>query len=144
MAFDSLDDLNHTFAGIFMAKQQLAHGVMRFINYYNNFGTPLFGDVLTNPFAIHAIPYYFTDVYNYPLVLTINRFVLCIFTLTLLFLFYRTFSLSIFSSIAASVAVFLNFSRIKKDEFGFMDVDFLASSKKLLLTYNPLNFSWLF
>lgn len=109
MAFDSTDDLNHTFTGLNMANKLLRSGVMPYFNYYNNFGTPLMGDALTYPFAIQALPYYFTDFNHYPLVSTLNRFVLCFATLTALLVFYRTFSLSIFASAMAAICVFFNF-----------------------------------
>lgn len=109
MAYDPSDDLNHTFTGLAMAKKMFANGNMPYFNYYNNFGTPLMGDALTYPFALQAIPYYFTDIVNYPLVSTINRFVLCVATLTALLMFYRTFQLSIFASAMAAMCVFFNF-----------------------------------
>lgn len=109
MAFDASDDLNHTFTGLHFAKQLLAKGAMPYFNYYNNFGTPLMGDALTYPFALQALPFYFTDISNYPLVATVNKFVLCVATLTALLAFYRTFNLSVFASAMAAMCVFFNF-----------------------------------
>jgi hypothetical protein len=109
MAFDASDDLNHTFVGMSMAKKMLADGAMPYFNFYNNFGTPLMGDAVTYPFAIQAVPYYLTDINHYPLVMTINRFVLCCATLTALLVFYRTFNISIFASAIGAMCVFFNF-----------------------------------
>jgi hypothetical protein len=109
MAYDSSDDLNHTFTGLFTAKKLLSNGAMPYFNFYNNFGTPLMGDAVTYPFAIQALPFYFTDINNYPLVATVNKFVLCFATLTSLLLFYRTFNISIFASAIAAICVFFNF-----------------------------------
>lgn len=109
MAFDSSDDVNHTFTGLYMAKQLLSNGAMPYFNFYNNFGTPLMGDAVTYPFAIQAVPFYFADFVNYPLVATINKFVLCFATLCSLLVFYRTFNLSIFASAISAMCVFFNF-----------------------------------
>lgn len=108
-AFDVTDDLNHTFTGLHTAKSMLRAGSIPFFNYYNNFGTPLMGDALTYPFAFQAIPYYLTNFEQYPLVATIVKFILCFATLSILTIFYRTFSIPIFASAVASIAVFFNF-----------------------------------
>lgn len=108
-AYDTNDDINHTFTGLYSAKLLLKSGAMPFINYYNNFGTPLMGDALTHPFALQSIPYYLADIEQYPLVATINKFVLCFLTLTALLIYYRTFNFSIFTSSATAICVFFNF-----------------------------------
>ena len=108
-AYDTNDDINHNFTGLYMAKQLLKDGAMPFFNYYNNFGTPLMGDALTYPFALQAIPYYLADINYYPLVATINKFVLCFLTLTALLIYYRMYSFSIFTSTATAICVFFNF-----------------------------------
>lgn len=108
-AYDTNDDMNHNFTGLYMAKQLLKDGAMPFFNYYNNFGTPLMGDALTYPFALQAIPYYLADINHYPLVATINKFVLCFLTLTALLIYYRMYNFSIFTSTATAICVFFNF-----------------------------------
>ncbi|MCA9408792.1 MAG: glycosyltransferase family 39 protein [Candidatus Omnitrophica bacterium] len=102
MAFDATDDANHTFVNLFIARQSLSAGEIPLINFWNNFGTPILGDVLTYPWALHAQTYWFFPA---DVAMAINRFLLAGATTLLLILYFRRSM----SNLAAGVGAVLAF-----------------------------------
>ena len=103
-AFDSNDDVNHTFVNLKASQDIMQHGSIPEINLYNNFGTPIIGDALTFPFSIQSITYWLLPNY---LAMTVNRAIIAFLTIIFLFLFFRTF-LSPLSAMFSSLLVFLS------------------------------------
>lgn len=103
-AFDTNDDVNHTFVNLKAAQDILRQGALPNINLYNNFGTPLLGDALTFPFSLQSITYWFLPDHQ---AMTINRGVISFLTIIFLFLFLRQF-LSQLSSLVCSLLVFFS------------------------------------
>jgi len=101
-AFDSNDDVNHTFVNLKAAQDIMRQGEIPEINLFNNFGTPIIGDALTFPYSLQSITYWFLPNY---LAMTINRALIAFLTIIFIFLFLRTF-LSPLSSIISTVIVF--------------------------------------
>jgi len=109
-AYDANDEVAHTFTEIPLVWRMIREGYMPFINLSNNFGTPLIGDPVINPFALQAITYLILPGY---LAATINRFLFIAGTASLLTYFYRrhfNFSRLISSICATLVAVSPNFN----------------------------------
>jgi len=102
-AFETNDEVAHTFLEIPLAWSMIGKGTLPLINFFNNFGTPLIGDPVVNPFALHSIPYLFLS----PLVAaTLNRFLAISLTIALLTFFYhRYFLLSLLASSIAAIWV---------------------------------------
>jgi len=89
-AFDVNDDANHTFVNLEQWRRILAQGEWPMMNVYNNFGTPLLGDVITYPLSPLAITHALVPG---PVAMTINRGLMGLLSLFLLFIFYhRRFS----------------------------------------------------
>lgn len=103
-AFDVADDANHTFPNLFVARQALRAGVVPEINFFNNFGSPLLGDALTYPFALHSATYW---VFDGPVAMTINRFLFAALTLFLGFSYFRR-RVSYRSSLVCTALVFFS------------------------------------
>lgn len=97
--FETNDEVSHTFLEIPRAWKILGEGMLPLMNFFNNFGTPLIGDPVVNPFALHTIPYLLLSA---PAASTLNRFLAISLTISILTLFYRRyFSRSL---LAASVS----------------------------------------
>lgn len=103
-AFDTNDDVNHTFVNLKAARDILRQGELPSINLYNNFGTPLLGDALTFPFALQSITYGFLPD---PVAMTVNRAVIGFFAIVVLFLLLRQF-LSSLAAMVCSLVVFFS------------------------------------
>ncbi|MDP3013568.1 MAG: hypothetical protein Q8M92_04950, partial [Candidatus Subteraquimicrobiales bacterium] len=102
-SFDCNDEVAHTFTEIPLIWDILFKGDIPFINFFNNFGTPVIGDPVINPFALHAITYL---IFDGPLAATINKFFIITISILVLFFYYRKyFSSGI--SIICSVMVIL-------------------------------------
>jgi len=86
LAFDSNDDANHTFINLQQWRRILSQGQWPMMNVYNNFGTPLVGDVITYPMSPLSITYAFLPG---PKAMTLNRFIIGFTTLFLLFIFFH-------------------------------------------------------
>lgn len=82
------DEPAHTFVEIPMALKAFAHGQIPKINLYNNFGTPLLGDPIVSPLALHAIPFLFLEPVQAQM---LNKVLIAFLTLVTLTLFYRFF-----------------------------------------------------
>lgn len=100
-AFDTNDDVNHTFVNLKAAQDIMRQGALPNINLYNNFGTPLLGDALTFPFSLQSITYWFLPDHQ---AMTVNRGLISFLTIIFLFLFLRQF-LSQLSSLVCSLLV---------------------------------------
>ncbi|GEM_PF-6060062 len=103
-AFDTNDDVNHTFVNLKAAQDILRQGALPNINLYNNFGTPLLGDALTFPFSLQSLTYW---VLSDPVAMTVNRAVIGFLTIIFLFLFLRQF-LSPLCAMVCSLVVFFS------------------------------------
>ncbi|MCD6038614.1 MAG: hypothetical protein K0S27_14 [Gammaproteobacteria bacterium] len=103
-AFDMNDDANHTFPNLFVARIAFKLGQLPQMNFFNNFGSPLLGDALTYPFAIHSITYWFLES---PIAMTVNRLLFACFTVYLGYMFFKRY-LKEFSSILCSFWVFFS------------------------------------
>ncbi len=102
-AFDVTDDANHTFVNLFIARANIQVGQFPLINLWNNFGTPLLGDVLSYPWSLHAQTYWF---FSPVMAMTINRFFLSALTTFFLIIYFRRL-MSEFSACVCAVLVFL-------------------------------------
>jgi hypothetical protein len=103
-AFDSNDDANHTFVNLKAARDLIINGSMPNLNLFNNFGTPLLGDALTFPFAIHSITYWFMPDYQ---AMTVNRAVISFATIVMLSLLLRRF-MSLRATLLCALMVFFS------------------------------------
>ena len=101
-SFDTNDDVNHTFVNLHATKQAISIGELPRINLFNNFGTPLIGDALTYPFAIHSLSYWFLD---YPVAMTLNRAIIAFSTTVVLSVFFRNFFSNWISIICALLVI---------------------------------------
>lgn len=86
LAFDANDDACHTFVNLKVAREALAAGKPPLMNVYNGFGTPLAGDTLTFPFALHSWTY---ALFPGPLAMTLNRFFVSLLTAWVLLFYFR-------------------------------------------------------
>jgi len=86
LAFDLNDDANHTFVNLQQWRRIISQGEWPMMNVYNNFGTPLIGDVITYPLSPLSLTY---ALLPGPQAMTINRLLISVFTLFLLFIFYH-------------------------------------------------------
>ena len=94
------DESTHTFIEVPLVQEALRDGHILKMNFFNNFGTPLLGDAVANPFALHAWTYFFFKPH---IAMVINKIILWILTFLALFLFYRRRSLSFYSSILTAL-----------------------------------------
>ena len=109
LAFDSNDEVGHTFHEVGSAWKALSEGTVCLINLFNNFGTPVIGDPIINPFAPQVISYL---IFDGPLASTINRFVFVSLSVSLLTFFYRryfSFSLLVSGICAVMLVLLPNF-----------------------------------
>lgn len=97
------DEATHTFTEIPLVQKAILDGHILKMNFFNNFGTPLLGDPVTNPFALHAISYFFFKPH---IAMITNKIVLSILTFLVLFFFYRRRNLSFYSSILTAFLTF--------------------------------------
>ncbi len=100
---EAFDESAHTYTEIPLVQKALLDGHILKMNFFNNFGTPLLGDPVTNPFALHALTYLFLKP---NIAMICNKILLSILTFLLLFLFYRRRSLSFYSSILTAFLTF--------------------------------------
>ncbi len=104
-AFENNDEVAHTFVDINLAWKMLREGSIPFMNLYNNFGTPMIGDPVTNPFALHSLSYL---VFSPHIAATINRFLMISATVSLLtFFLHKHFSVSLSVSSFCAILVAL-------------------------------------
>ncbi len=132
-AFDMNDDANHTFPNLFISRMAFKLGQIPQMNFFNNFGSPMLGDALTYPFAIHSITYWFLDN---PIAMTVNRLFFTCITVYLGYLFFKK-HLKDFSSILCSFLVF--FSAVNLWFFATYHMQLALSFEFLLLLLNQRN-----
>ena len=100
-AFEQNDEVVHTFLEMKLAWKMMREGSLPLMNLYNNFGTPMIGDPVIYPFALHSLPYL---MFSSPVAATINRFLMISLTISLLTFFSARlfYSLDIFISVSTS------------------------------------------
>ncbi len=102
-AFEQNDEVVHTFLEMKLAWKMMREGSLPLMNLYNNFGTPMIGDPVIYPFALHSLPYL---MFSSPVAATINRFLMISLTISLLtFFLHKRFSLSLLVSSACAIVV---------------------------------------
>src|SRR3990170_2637532 len=97
---DLNDESSHTFVEIPMVHDALMDGHILKMNLFNNFGTPLLGDPISSPFALHSITYLFFKPH---IALLINKTLLSFLSVLVLFFFYRRRNFSHFSAMVTSL-----------------------------------------
>ncbi|PWU09738.1 MAG: hypothetical protein C5B50_26765 [Verrucomicrobia bacterium] len=100
---DNGDEPAETFIEVPMAQHCLASGDILKINLFNNFGTPLLGDPVAYPYALHAWTY---ARFRPVVAMMINKFALSTLTMLVLTLFFRRY----FGPLISSFCAFLAFS----------------------------------
>lgn len=103
-AFDSNDDANLTFPSLGVARSILRQGEIPLMNVFNNFGTPLLGDVVTYPFSLQALTYYFLPDH---LAMTVNRFIIIFLSIIFLTIYLRRYVSAFSATLCALLAVFM-------------------------------------
>lgn len=101
--FDLSDDAMHTFVNLFSAQAILAKGQWPLVNVMNNFGTPLIGDALTYPFALHSQTYWLLP---FDLAMGVNRFVLAFLTMVVLTAYFSRYMRLFSASVGAITVMF--------------------------------------
>lgn len=102
--FEASDELAHTFVDIPLAKKILSEGEFPLINLFNNFGSPVIGEPVSYPFAIHAISYYIFPPY---VASTLNRFIIATLSILVLILYYKEYFSIYLSAFLAILAISL-------------------------------------
>ena len=87
-SYDNHDDANHAFPNLHVSRQAILAGELPTINFFNNFGSPILGDALTYPFAMHSLTYWFFESH---IAMTINRIFFTSLTIYLGYVFYRKY-----------------------------------------------------
>ncbi|MEI8041380.1 MAG: hypothetical protein WCL11_08230 [Verrucomicrobiota bacterium] len=100
---DTGDEPAETFIQVPMALSQLAQGHILKINLFNNFGTPILGEPVVYPWALHAWTY---ALFRPMVAMLVNKFLLAALTMAVLTLFFRRY----FSLLISSLCAFLAFS----------------------------------
>jgi hypothetical protein len=100
---DSGDEPAETYIQVPMALSYLFHGGILKINVFNNFGTPILGEPVVYPYALHAWTYL---LFRPMLAMLLNKFLLAALTMVVLTAFFRRF----FSPLVSSLCAFLAFS----------------------------------
>jgi hypothetical protein len=97
------DEAAETFVQVPLVHRQLAEGDILKINLFNNFGTPLLGDPVTYPFALHAWSYL---LFRPAIAMLFNKFLLAALSMVVLTLFFSRY----FPLLICSFCAFLAFS----------------------------------
>lgn len=98
---DGGDEAAETFVHLPLAQAQWASGNVLQINLFNNFGTPILGEPVVYPFALHALSYL---VFRPVLAMLVNKFVLAVLSMIVLTLFFQRYFLPLISSLCAFLA----------------------------------------
>lgn len=88
---ESADEAGHTFVEIPLYFRELIHGHFSLINLFNNFGTPLVGEAVFNPWAPHSLTYLIAPEYTG---IMVNKVLILFLTLEVLFHYGLRMSLS--------------------------------------------------
>jgi hypothetical protein len=100
---DAGDEAAETFVQVPLVYDQLAAGDILKINLFNNFGTPILGEPVVYPFALHAWTYFF---FRPVVAMLVNKFILAALSVAALTLFFSRYLPLLIGSICA----FLTFS----------------------------------
>jgi hypothetical protein len=103
LPIDIGDEPAETFVGVPMAMSQLAKGDILRINLFNNFGTPILGEPVIYPFALHSTSY---ALFRPVVAAVVNKFVLALASMVVLTIFFSRY----FSPLISSFCAFLVFS----------------------------------
>jgi hypothetical protein len=103
LPIDTGDEPAETFIQLPLAQAQLAAGDLPKINLFNNFGTPILGEPVVYPFALHAWSY---AVFRPVVAMLVNKFCLAVLSMVILTVFFSRYFLPLISSFCA----FLTFS----------------------------------
>ena len=100
---DDGDEPAETFIQVPMAQAQLASGALLKVNLFNNFGTPILGEPVVYPYALHAASYL---LFRPIVAMTVNKFILAALSMAVLALFFARY----FPPLISSLCAFLTFS----------------------------------
>jgi hypothetical protein len=103
LPIDTGDEPAETFIQVPLAHAQLAAGDLPKINLYNNFGTPILGEPVVYPFALHALSY---ALFRPVVAMLVNKFVLAALSMVVLTAFFARY----FPPLIGSFCAFLTFS----------------------------------
>ena len=103
LPIDSGDEPAETFIQVPLAQAQMAAGELPKINLFNNFGTPILGEPVVYPFALHAWSY---ALFRPVVAMLVNKFLLAALTMVVLTAFFGRY----FPPLVASLCAFLAFS----------------------------------
>jgi len=93
---DGGDEAAETFVQVPLAQAQWASGNILQINLFNNFGTPILGEPVVYPFALHALSYL---VFRPVVAMLVNKFALAVLSMIVLTLFFQRYFLPLISSL---------------------------------------------
>ena len=97
------DESAHTFVEIPMAHKALLDGHILKMNLFNNFGSPLIGDPISCPYALHSVTYLFFKPH---IAMLASKILLAFLSVLVLFLFYRRRKLSGFSAMLTALLTY--------------------------------------
>jgi hypothetical protein len=100
---DAGDEAAETFVQLPLVYDQLAAGDILKINLFNNFGTPILGEPVVYPFALHAWTYFF---FRPVMAMLVNKFILAALSVAVLTVFFSRY----FPLLICSVCALLAFS----------------------------------
>src|ERR1019366_356520 len=103
LPIDTGDEPAETFVQLPLAQTQLAAGDLPKMNLFNNFGTPILGEPVVYPFALHAWSY---ALFRPVVAMLMNKFVLAALSMVVLTVFFARY----FPRLIASSCAFLTFS----------------------------------
>ena len=88
LPIDTGDEPAETFIQLPLAQAQLAAGDLPKINLFNNFGTPILGEPVVYPFALHAWSY---AVFRPVVAMLVNKFCLAVLSMVILTVFFARY-----------------------------------------------------
>jgi len=103
LPIDTGDEPAETFVQLPLAQAQLAAGDLPKMNLFNNFGTPILGEPVVYPFALHAWSY---ALFRPVVAMLVNKFVLAALSMAVLTVFFSRY----FPPLIGSFCAFLTFS----------------------------------
>src|SRR3990172_1912053 len=97
------DESAHTFVELPMAHKALLDGHILKMNLFNNFGSPLIGDPISCPFALHSVTYLFFKPH---IAMLVSKILLAFLSVLVLFLFYSRRKLSALSAMLTALLTY--------------------------------------
>ena len=88
LPIDSGDEPAETFIQVPLAQAQMAAGQLPQINLFNNFGTPILGEPVVYPFALHAWTY---ALFRPVVAMLVNKFLLAALSMLVLTAFFARY-----------------------------------------------------